>query len=216
MKKLALLFFAVVIMIPAFSQTPVKSSINPYQKLDQVLSPFEDMTEYALDGNIAAVNKAMIHIERLQKEGIFNSNLTNSSIFNQKSEELRKLVSKKDLQKVALISASLFKNNMSHFKYASSLKRQLQIEHLDYMGYQVLALLKQDKTDWKAVEDAVNIGHENWLALSSKVKDYNMKDSFNQLFKGLKLSIKQKNNNMMAILGYMDLSLVDVLESSFK
>ncbi len=216
MKKLIFLFITLVIMVPAFSQTSAKSSVNPYDKLDQVLSPFEDMTEYALDGNIAAVNKAMVHIEKLQKEGIFSSNLTNSDFFNQKTAELKKLVIKKDLQKASLISASLFKNNMTHFKYASSLKRQLQIEHLDYMGYQILALLKQNKADWKAVADAVAIGQKNWLALSAKVKDYNMKDSFNQLFKGLNLSIKQKNNQMITILCYMDLSLVDVLESSFK
>ncbi len=216
MKKLVLLLMALVLIAPGFAQTITKSKINPYQRLDQVLSPFEDMTEYALGYNTSGVTEALNRINKVDKELIFKYNLTDYHTFSQKLVSLKKAVASHNYKKVVLESAALFKFNMTHFIYASHLTRQLHLEHMDYMGYQVLALLKQDNVDWNAVSNAAAIGQQNWLILRTQVKDYNLKDSFNQLFKGMQLSIKQKNAGMATILGKLDLSLVDVLESSFK
>ena len=217
MKKLAFLFVAAMIVFQGFSQTSQKSKINVYQKLDRILSPFEDMTEYALDNNSIGITKAMNRINRSQKNQFFKQGLTEKSyvVFIQKINKLQQYVNQNDYRQVSLLSAHIFKFNISHFIYADQLKRQLRIEHLDYMGYQVLALLKQDKLDWEAITKAIELGNAHWALLRQEVKDSNLKDTFHQLFRGLQLSVKQKNPQAAKIFASMDLSLVDVLEVSF-
>ena len=217
MKKIVLALVAMMMVFQGISQTSHKSKINVYQKLDQVLSPFEDITEYALDNNTTGVEKAWYRIEETNKKLIFKQAIPekNYSFFEQKIKQLHQAVSAKNYKEISLISARLFKFNINHFIYASQVKRQLIIEHLDYTGYQVLALLKQDKINWKAVSATINKGQVNWTSLRPEVKDGNLKDSFNQLFSGLQLSVKQQNKDMANIFASMDLSLVDVLEVSF-
>ncbi len=217
MKKLAFLFVAAMVVFQGFSQTSQKSKINVYQKLDRILSPFEDMTEYALDNNSIGMTKAMNRINRSQKNQFFKQGLTEKSYaaFIQKINKLQQYVNQNDYSQVSLLSANIFKFNISHFIYADQLKRQLRIEHLDYMGYQVLALLKQGKVDWEAITKATELGYANWALLRQEIKDSNLKDTFHQLFRGLQLSVKQKNPQAAKIFASMDLSLVDVLEVSF-
>jgi hypothetical protein len=217
MKKSTFLFVAVMIVLQGFSQTSQKSKINVYQKLDRVLSPFEDMTEYALDNNRIGLARALNRVDKTQKELIFKQALSvkNYSAFEQKIKNLQQSIADNNYKKTSLISAELFKFNIDHFIYANQLKRQLIIEHLDYIGYQILALLIQDKTNWEAVSKAIDMGQVNWTSLRPEVKDSNLKDTFDQLFSGLQLSAKQKNKEMANIFASMDLSLVDVLEVSF-
>jgi len=206
-----------MMVFQSYSQSSQKSKINGYQKLDQVLSPFEDMTEYALNNNSVGIAKAMNRINRTQKDQFFKQVLTEKSYieFEQKIKSLQQSVVQNNYKKTALISAELFKFNISHFIYANQLKRQLLIEHLDFMGYHVLALLKQDKINWETIAKSIELGKGNWASLRQEVKDSNLKDTFNQLFSGLQLSVKQKNSEAAKIFASMGLSLVDVLEVSF-
>lgn len=217
MKKLAFLFAVLLMVSQSYSQSVQKSKINVYQKLDRILSPFEDMTEYALDNNSIGITKAMNRINRSQKNQFFKQGLTEKSYaaFIQKTNKLQQFVNQNDYKQISLLSANIFKFNISHFIYADQLRRQLRIEHLDYMGYHVLALLKQDKVDWETITKAIKLGNANWALLRQEVKDSNLKDTFDQLFSGLQLSVKQKNPETAKIFASMDLSLVDVLEGSF-
>lgn len=217
MKKLAFLFAVLLMVSQSYSQSVQKSKINVYQKLDRILSPFEDMTEYALDNNSIGITKAMNRINRSQKNQFFKQGLTEKSYaaFIQKTNKLQQFVNQNDYKQISLLSANIFKFNISHFIYADQLRRQLRIEHLDYMGYYVLALLKQDKVDWETITKAIKLGNANWALLRQEVKDSNLKDTFDQLFSGLQLSVKQKNPETAKIFASMDLSLVDVLEGSF-
>lgn len=158
MKKLALLFVTVMMVFQSYSQSSPKNKINVYQKPDQVLSPFEDMTEYALNNNSVGITKAMTRINMTQKNQVFRQVRAENNyiVFEQKIKSLQQFVAQHYYKKTALISAELFKFNISHFIYANQLKRQLLIEHMDYMGYQVLALLKQDKIDWKNIAKATD------------------------------------------------------------
>lgn len=83
------------------------------------------------------------------------------------------------------------------------------------MGFKVLALLSQDNIDWSTIDQTVLNAQQEWQVLEIKVTDNNLKDSFNFLFEGLYLSVKNRDVKMGEILAAMDLSLVDVLENSF-
>ena len=48
-----------------------------FDNLDLILSPFEDMTEFALDKNESGIIKSLAKIEDINSKGIFEINLIN-------------------------------------------------------------------------------------------------------------------------------------------
>lgn len=200
-------------------KTEVKEDPNQivFENLDQILSPFEDMTEFALDKNDEGVAKSLTKVEDAITGTIFEKNLTPESmkLLIPKIEKLKEFIKQKNHGQIAIAATDIFEYNVSNFVDAKKIENQIQIEHLDYMGFKVLALLHQDKIDWQTIEQTISSVQKEWLVLSPNVKDNNMKDSFEHLFEGLHLSVENKNVKMGEILAEMDLSLVDVLENSF-
>ena len=188
-----------------------------FENLDQILSPFEDMTEFALDKNEEGVAKSLTKVEDAITGTIFEKNLTPESmkLLTSKIEKLKEFIKQKNHGQIAIAATDIFEYNVSNFVDAKKIENQIQIEHLDYMGFKVLALLHQDKIDWQNIEQTISSVQKEWLVLSPNVKDTNLKDSFEYLFEGLHLSVENKNVKMGEILAKMDLSLVDVLENSF-
>ncbi|MCF6182432.1 hypothetical protein [Lutibacter sp.] len=217
MKKITILAIGtIMILFQASAQTSIKSNSNPYNELDKILSPFEDMTEYALDNNYEGVLKSLNKVEVLQKQLIFEKNNLSGSMemLNPKIKQLNDAVKQKKYKQIALIATAIFEFNITNFKDGYKIKNQLQIEHMDYMGFETLALLNQDKIDWKKLASTILKVKNKWKILSIKVNDPNLKASFSFLFQGLLLSTKNKDIKMTKILASMDLSLVDVLEKS--
>ncbi|MDA3906249.1 MAG: hypothetical protein PF484_09260 [Bacteroidales bacterium] len=199
--------------------TKPKTSLNDkiFKKLDRILSPFEDMTEYALEKNEVGITKSLNQVLKAEKELVFKNNLSGEALktLSPKLKELQELVTRKKHQQIALLSTEIFEFNTTNFIYAKEIENQIKIEHLDYLGFQTLALLNQDKIEWKQLEVTIAEIEKVWVDLSKNIKDNNLKDSFEYLFEGLDLSTKNKDVKMTSILASMDLSLVDVLENSF-
>ena len=236
MKKITILSTAIILV---FSQactqqrtkkqvviqktTPKKELVktNPkdaiFESLDQTLSPFEDLTEFSLSKNDKGIEKSLGQIEIALKNKIFKHNLKPESIaeLTKKIASLKKYYIAKDYANTALIAAEIFNYNVSNFKDASQIENQIKIEHLDYLGFKVLALIDQNKINWKEIEQTTKSVEEIWRNLSTKVKDPNLKASINLLFEGMHLSAKEKNKKLIEIFANMDLDLVDVLENSF-
>ncbi len=187
-----------------------------FGNLDVILSPFEDMTEFALEKNRNGILESMSKIEDAASKGFFEQNLTAESVklLNPKIEILKELISKNNYSQIALVSAEIFDFNISNFADGNKIESQIKIEHLDYMGFKVSALLNQDKIDWGKVKQTVEDTKGIWLTLSPKVKDGNLKGTFDYLFEGLLLSAENKEAKICGILANMDLTLVDVLEKS--
>lgn len=188
-----------------------------FENLDQILSPFEDMTEYALDKNDEGITKSLSKVDAAMNEGAFAKNLNPESMKSLSSqiEKLKEFAKLKNFEQIAIASTDIFEHNTSNFVDTKKIENQIRIEHLDYMGFKVLALLNQEKIDWKNIEQTIEGVKKEWLALSPEIKDNNLKDSFEYLFEGLEISAKNKDSKMGEILASMDLSLVDVLENSF-
>jgi len=233
MKKIMFLMFGLVLVMsescqqkkPKENPINVKSintevSVNTdklvFNHLDQILSPFEDMIEFALNKEEEGVLKSLNKIETAVKKSTFAKNLTPESVdgINPKIEELKIAIKEKNYMQTALVSAEIFKYNATNFADAKKIENQVRIEHLDYMGFKVLALLNQDNIDWSTIERTVVNAQQEWNILLINVTDTNLKESFNFLFKGLYLSVKNHDIKMGKILASMDLSLVDVLEKS--
>ncbi|MDX1828374.1 MAG: hypothetical protein R3342_02390 [Lutibacter sp.] len=217
MKKITILTIgAIMILFQTSAQTSVKSNSNPYNELDKILSPFEDMTEYALDDNYNGVLKSLNKVEELKKQLIFKKYILSGRLemLNPKIKKLNEAVKQKNYKQIALVATDIFEFNVTNYINSYKIKNQIQIEHMDYLGFETLALLQQDKIDWEKLKSTILDVKKKWKGLSVNVKDSNLKASFNSLFQGLLLSTKNKDIKMLEILASMDLSLVDVLEKS--
>tara|TARA_R110001592_G_scaffold64224_1_gene197499 strand:- start:535 stop:1245 length:711 start_codon:yes stop_codon:yes gene_type:complete len=188
-----------------------------FKNLDQALSPFEDLTEYALAKNADGIKKSLSQIDKASKNNVFTDNLKPESIkgLNEKIATLKNYFKRKDYAKTALTSADIFNYNVSNFKDASKVENQIKIEHLDYLGFKILALIAQKNIDWKTIEQTTKSVQQVWKSLKTNVKDPNLKGSFDLLFDGIHLSAKEKNKKMATIFANMVLDLVDVLENTF-
>ena len=188
-----------------------------FENLDQALSPFEDLTEFALAKNDHGISKSLSLIDSATKNNVFTNNLKPESIkvLNEKIKALKNYFKKKDYAKTALTSADIFNYNVSNFKDASKVENQIKIEHLDYLGFKILALIDQKNIDWKNIEQTTTSVQKVWKRLKTNVKDPNLKGSFDLLFDGIHLSAKEKNKKMAGIFANMVLDLVDVLENTF-
>lgn len=203
--------------------TPQKEVIksNPtdaiFKSLDQTLSPFEDLTEFALSKDDKGIEKSLNKIENALKNNIFKQNLKSGSVeeLSKKIAKLKQDYATKDYANTVLTSAEIFNYNVSNFKDADKIANQIKIEHLDYLGFKILALIDQKNINWNEIEKTTTNIEPIWKALATNVKDPNLKASIDLLFKGMHLSAKEKNKKMLDIFANMDLDLVDVLENTF-
>lgn len=187
-----------------------------FDNLDLILSPFEDMTEFALDKNKNGIIKSMSKIEEINSKGIFEKNIASQSVLllKTKIERLKELINHNSYNEIALFSTEIFEFNISNFTDGSKIDNQIQIEHLDYMGFKNLALLNQNNVDWEKLKHITENSQKIWASLSPKVADKNLKDTFDLLFEGLSIGIKNKDVKICRVFSNMDLTLVDVLEKS--
>jgi len=186
--------------------------------LDKILSPFEDMTEYALDKELDGMKKGYKNIENIEDNALLKQTIPANKL-NQLSkniETLETLIDNAQYSKVALLSSKMFNDATTNFKYNSKIKEQLHIEHLDYMGFRILALLSTKNPDFTQISDAISNAKNNWNAIKGKIKDENKVEAFDLLFQGLDHSLQIKDKKMLNTLAQMDLALVDVVEVVFE
>ena len=182
--------------------------------LDKVLSPFEDMTEYALTRDISGMKKGYKNIEKIEDNALLKQTISSTAlrILSQNIEKLETYIDNADYIHVALLSSNMFNSAVTNFKYKNNIQDQIHIEHLDYMGFRLLALLNAKNINYTQMSKVIANAKINWNAIKEKVKDENSVDAFNLLFQGLEESVRTKNSVMIKILSKLDLALVDVIE----
>jgi hypothetical protein len=186
--------------------------------LDKVLSPFEDMTEYALVNDILKMKKGYKNILSMNESGILKQSVSSDTYqkITSKIAQLEKDVNTHNDSNVALVSTELFKNIVDDFKYAIYIKNQLHIEKLDGMGFELLSLLTAKHIDYNQLDISIVNAKKDWIAIREDIDDKNTQEVFDLLFRGLARASIKKNKEMIKILASMDLALVDVLEQQFK
>ena len=182
--------------------------------LDRVLSPFEDMTGYALARDISGMKKGYKNIENIEDNAILKQTIPSGKlkILSQDIEKLETYIDDADYTNVALLSSSIFDACITNFKYKNSIQNQIHLEHLDYMGFRLLALLNEKNINYDKMGKIIVNVKIHWNAIKEKVKDENSVDAFNLLFEGLEDSVQTKNSTMIKILAELDLALVDIIE----
>jgi hypothetical protein len=199
-----------------FSLFSTISFADTLQDLDLLLSPFEDMTEYALNNDKANMQKGYAQILKLETNKKIMNSITPDAVKKLKKniKKLGRYIDKGEYINTALTSNEIFYDNATNFKNKSSIADQIHIEHLDYMGFRLLALAQMQDIDYIQMKSAVTQAQTEWIAIKDKIDDKNSVDAFNLLFSALQLSIKHKDSKMIQILASMDLALVDVIEKN--
>ena len=186
--------------------------------LDKVLSPFEDMTEYALDKNLDGMKKGYINIEKIEDNSLLKQTIPTDKLkqLSADIETLEKYINNAQYSKVALLSSKMFNDSVTNFKYSAKIKEQLHIEHLDYMGFRILALLSNKNPNLTQIAQVISNAKNDWNAIKSKINDENKVEAFTLLFDGMEHSVQTRDTKMLKILAQMNLALVDVLEVLFE
>ncbi len=195
-----------------------ESKKNALKTLDKLLSPFEDMTEYALANNLSEMKKGYKDIETLEDSGLLAQSVNNgaSKKISQDIESLESYINKENYSKAALLSIKLFKTIVNNYAYSEYVVNQIHIENLDGMGFEILSLLSKDSIDYIQIQSIINEAKKEWMFLRDNMKDENSIDSFDLLFKALFHATLKHDDKMLKILASMDLALVDVIEKQFQ
>jgi len=199
--------------IVAASEVPSikKSSL---EKLDRLLSPFEDLTEYALKEDFKAMKNGYKKIKSLKESGLLGKSVNNDVItqISQDIASLNNYINIKNYPEAALQSTKIFKTITNNFVYAKYIRKQIYIENLDGMGFEVLSLLSKKSIDYIQIQSIINKSQKSWISLRESLKDENSIDSFDLLFKALYHATMKRDSEMLGILASMDLALVDIIE----
>lgn len=200
------------------AEEKVESKRNALEILDKVLSPFEDMTEYALDRDISSMKKGYKNIEVIEDSGLLVKSLRDgvSTQISQDIESLETYINTKKYSEVALLSTKLFKTIANNFAYSHYVNNQIHIENLDGMGFEILSLISNKDVNYEQIQGIINEAQKSWMFLRDDMQDENAIDSFDLLFKALSHATIKHDYEMLKILASMDLALVDVIEQQFQ
>ncbi|HHD78074.1 MAG TPA: hypothetical protein ENK98_00290 [Epsilonproteobacteria bacterium] len=193
-------------------------STKALKLLDKVLSPFEDMTEYALANDISGMKKGYKNILSINESGILKQSVSADTYqkITSKIVQLKKDFNTHNNSNIALVSTELFESIVDDFKYATYIKNQLHIEKLDGMGFELLSRLTAKDIDYNHLYTSIANAKIDWIAIREGIHDKNAQEAFDLLLKGLAHASVKKDKEMIKILASMDLALVDVLEQQFK
>jgi hypothetical protein len=200
------------------AQEKVESKKNALKILDKVLSPFEDMIEYALDRDVSSMKKGYKNIEELEDSGLLAKSVTDgvAAQISQDIESLETYINTKNYSEVALLSTKLFKTIANNFGYSYHVNNQIRIENLDGMGFEVLSLISNKEINYEQIQNIINQAQKSWIFLRDDMQDKNSVDSFDLLFEALSHSTNKHDYEMLKILASMDLALVDVIEKQLQ
>lgn len=196
----------------------VESKKNALEILDRLLSPFEDMTEYALSNDLPSMQQGYKNIEALEDSELLAKSVNDgvSAQISQDIETLESYINTQNYSEAALLSTKLFKTIANNFAYSEYVKDQIHIENLDAMGFEILSLLSKKSVDYKQIQSIINEAQNSWLSIKNNVKDENSVDSFDLLFQGVLHATMKQDREMLKILASMDLALVDIIEKQFQ
>lgn len=183
--------------------------------LFDAMSPYEDLTEYALNENKTEVNQT---IESLNKSIGELKNVLSTGAIQTLEENIKKMQAAENeaaFPEIALLSVHSYRVLAGELD-SSTLNVPMQVVLLDYAGFRIHALLKQKNIDWRLISETVDEGKKQWQEIKRQVSDRGLYDSVNTAIEGLESSSRSKNIDMLRFASQVVLDLVDLLEGYFE
>lgn len=183
--------------------------------LFDAMSPYEDLTEYALNQNKEGIDQIIKSLDGLVDK--LKNKLSKKSIQNL-SENIEKIKIAKDnvdFPKIALYAVDSYKA-ISEELDTSTLKIPKEVVILDYIGFKLLALLKQQNVDWNLIKITSNEGVSQWENIKIQTSDKPLRNVMDTAIQGIQVAVNSKNMDMLRFAAQVDLDLVDLLEGYFE
>jgi hypothetical protein len=183
--------------------------------LFDAMSPYEDLTEYALDQNMSKVANSISSLDGLIAK--LKAVLSNKSIhvLEINVTKMQTAEKKAAYYEIALLDVDSYKILADELDQ-TTLKVPKQVVILDYVGFRIHALLRQNEIDWHLISETVDEGKSQWEQVKRKVTNKGLYDSLNTTITGLEIASTSKNIDMLKFAAQVDLDLVDLLEGFFE
>jgi len=179
------------------------------------MSPFEDMTEFALDKDIAEIDENLPEIIKIARELEEVVDAATSAEFNKLTKAIYDARKSKNFGLIALNATDAYKLLVDKLD-EKKLEVPKEVAVLDYVGFKIHALLFQKNIDWELVRKAVHQGYNQWAMLKNKVSDKALRDTMDSTISGMVIASQIKHPDMMRFAAQIDLDLVDMLEDYFE
>lgn len=203
-----------VLATVAVAQPPAK----PMSRNDILLastSPFEDLAEFALAKDTAAITKALGeadgHVAGVRKV----LPAAAATQFDTRVKAVHQSVTDKQYQDLAMNSVEIFRLLLDNLD-AKGLDVPREVLLLDYVGFKLHVLEAAPQTDWDAVRKTVEDGVGWWNATKPKINQIALTDAMDSTIRGLQEGAKTQNQALVHFAAQLDLDLVDLLEVFFE
>lgn len=213
----------ILILTLTFALVTSVFSINNYAQnikqknilLVNASSPFEDLTEYALAGNIKEMTKSINFCKNKLKKvkHILKSN--DYKKLENIIKDAQKFKNAGEYSNVALAAVDGYKILISELNRQGSVVPK-QVSLMDYTGFKAKALLGSKNIGWKELLNNANEAGKLWSEIQHGVKSPGLHDAVNTAIKGMKESAIEKNVTASKLSAEMNLDLVDLLEGYFN
>jgi hypothetical protein len=208
--RLRLLAIAVLLTVTPAAASPTSRAND---LLLSAMSPFEDMTEFALAGNGSGISKTLVAAD--QQAAVVRKVLPAPAAgrLDTLMGGLHKAAAAKDHHEVARSSVEVFRLLTDNLQ-ARELKVPKEVSLLDYAGYRLRVLAAAKSPDWQEVQKTAGEAAGWWNAVKSKVSDGALRATFDSVIRGLGDAARLQNLPMLRFAAQIDLDLVDLLEGN--
>ncbi len=184
-------------------------------RLFDAISPYEDLTECALANDASRVEKT---IQPLRDSAESLRSIISEQamkILKDNIQQIAEAEKKHDFAAIALYAVNSYRTLIDQLD-EDELNVPREVAVLDFIGFNIHALLKQDTMDWKLINETVLEGNSQWTAIRKNVSESGLRDSMDTAINGLQNAADRKNIEMLRFAAEVDLDLVDLLEGYFE
>jgi hypothetical protein len=195
---------------PASAEAGRKNAI-----LEAAMSHCEDLTDYAEAGKVKDMDQAIQGLEgqRANILGVLSPEA--GKRFEAGLAALRQKRASEDFPGVALEAVETYRL-LATSRDRGKLKVPLEVDLLDYAGFKVKVLTKEQPLDWQSMKGVATEAAKDWQAIQGKVADKSLRSVMNTTLAGLNQAIEGQDAAMTRFAGKVVLDLVDLLEQQFK
>lgn len=214
-KKVPQIFLVGLFLIIAFSYTAMALQKSKNDILFDLMSPYEDLTEYALADNVAKVKQT---IQSLKVSDARLKTVLSERAIKHLNSNIEKMITAEksnDYAGIALYSVNSYKILVDELDVAE-LTIPVEVAILDFVGFKIHALLKQKNVDWRSIGEVANEGCNRWNEIKENVSNKALQNSMNTSIDGLQTAVKSQNIEMLNFASQVVLDLVDLLEGYFE
>lgn len=178
-------------------------------------SPFEDMTEFALDDNVAGIDRASKTYsgQSARVDAVLSPGQRGR--LHARIAAIAKARGIADNAAIAMNAVEAYGILVGALRPAG-MKVPAEVARLDYAGFKLKVLMHGASKDWPAARAVAQGADVDWSAVKARVTDKGLRDAMDVATQGMQQATASSNAGMAGLAADIDLALVDLLERHFE